>query len=147
MKRTDSAVKILLSEIKNKDILETACGTAEFSNSASDFARSVSCIDINDSKLTSFKGTNIHFQIMNAAAMEYKNETFDAVFLYNALSHVVSQWEKIEKECFRVLKPNGSIYIIGTWKIDKALMKDMFKEKARQKGVFLIVKLEKYYIR
>ena len=143
MKRTDLAVKMLLSEIKNKDILEAACGTAEFSNAASDFANSVSCIDINDSKLTPLKRTNVHFQLMNAANMEYKNETFDAVFFYNALAHVSSQWEAIEKECFRVLKPNGSIYIIGTWKIDTALMKDMFKDKTEQKGNFLIVRSKK----
>lgn len=141
MKKTDSAVQILLSEIENKDILEVACGTAEFSNSASYFAHSVSCIDLNDSKLTPFKRTNIHFQIMNAANMRYENESFDSVFLYNALSHVSSQWEAIKNECLRILKPNGSIYIIGTWKIDIALIKDMFKNKAEQKKGFMIAKL------
>ena len=32
MKKTDYAVKKLISEIENKDILEVACGRAEFSN-------------------------------------------------------------------------------------------------------------------
>lgn len=141
MKKTDSAVRLLLSEIENKDILEAACGTGEFSNSASAFARSVSCIDLIDSKLTTLKRANIYFRIMNAADMDYPKETFDAVFLYNAMSHISSRWEAVKKECLRVLKPKGSIYIIGTWKIDTALIKEMFGGSAEQKGGFLIVKI------
>lgn len=140
MKKTDSIVRMLISGIENKDILEVACGTAEFSDSAAEFARSVSCVDLDNSKLTLLKRKNIRFQIMDAADMRFENGTFDSVFLYNALSRVSSQWEAIEKECYRVLKPNGSIYIIGTWKIDIELIKNMYKDKAVQKGGFVIVK-------
>lgn len=141
MKKTDYAVKKLISEIENKDILEVACGRAEFSDSASNYAHSVSCIDLDDSKLICPKQENIHFEIMDASRMRYSDKTFDTVFLYNALSHVSSQWGAIEKECRRVLKPHGSIYIIGTWKIDITLMKDLFGDQAKWNGKFLIARI------
>lgn len=143
MKKADAAVQVLISEIKGKDILEVACGCAEFSNAASDYAGSVSCIDLEDSRLSPARQNDIHFEIMDAAKMSYRDETFDTVFLYNALFHVRSQWEVIREECRRVLKPEGSICIVGTWKLDTALMKDMFGEKAELNGGFLIFKMKK----
>lgn len=143
MKKTDQAVQILLSEIENRQILEVACGRAEFTYSASDYAQSVSCIDLDNSKLNCAKRDNIHFEIMDAARMRFPDETFDTVFLYNALSHVHAQWESIQKECRRVLTPHGSIYIIGTWKIDIALMKDLFGDEVDRHGDFFIVRIRK----
>lgn len=143
MKKTDQIVQILLPEIENRQILEAACGRAEFTYSASDYAQSVSCIDLDDSKLSCAGRDNIHFEIMDAARMRFPDETFDTVFLYNALSHVYSQWEPIQKECRRVLKPHGSIYIVGTWKIDIVLMKDLFGGKVERHGDIYIVRLGK----
>lgn len=80
MKKTDQAVQILLSEIENRQILEVACGRAEFTYSASDYTQSVSCIDLDDSKLNCAKRDNIHFEIMDAARMRFPDETFDTVF-------------------------------------------------------------------
>lgn len=141
MKKTDRAVQILLSEIEDRKILEAACGRAEFTNSASDYAQSVTCIDLEDSKLNCAKRDNIHFEIMDAARMRFPDETFDTVFLYNALSHVHAQWKTIQKECMRVLTPHGSIYIVGTWKIDIALMKDLFGDQAERHGDFFIARI------
>lgn len=138
MKKTDLAVQLLLSEIKNKQILEAACGRAEFTSSASVYAQSVSCIDLDSSKLSCVKRDNIHFEVMDAARMRFPDETFDTVFLYNALSHVHSQWEMIHEECRRVLKPCGSIYIIATWKMDITLMKALFGGQAERYGEFYI---------
>lgn len=41
MKKTDKLVQLLNSHIEDKDILEVACGGAEFSISASTMAKSV----------------------------------------------------------------------------------------------------------
>lgn len=138
MKKTDLAVQLLLSEIENKQILEAACGRAEFTSSASVYAQSVSCIDLDRSKLSCAKRDNIHFEVMDAARMRFPDETFDTVFLYNALSHVHSQWEMIHGECRRVLKPCSSIYIIATWKMDITLMKTLFGGQAERNGEFYI---------
>jgi len=141
LKKTDAAVQVLISEIESKDILEVACGAAEFSNSAANYARSVSCIDLDDNRFSSAGQNNLYFKIMDAAKMEYSDEMFDNVFLYNALSHVQLQWEAIERECRRVLKPEGSIYIIGTWKLDIALITEMFGDKIESDKGFLIVRI------
>ncbi len=78
---------------------------------------------------------------MDASLMRYPDEMFDAVYVYNALAHIRPQWEAIERECRRVLKQNGKLYIIGTWKIDISLMKDMFGDSVKQNDDFCIVEL------
>ena len=45
--------------------------------------------------------------------MDYADDTFDTVILYNAFAHIQSQWVEIERECKRVLKADGVIYIVG----------------------------------
>ena len=49
MKKTDRLVNILASDIEHKDVLEVACGAADFSISAARIANRVSCIDLDDS--------------------------------------------------------------------------------------------------
>ena len=142
MKKTDALVKILTSDIENKDVLEVACGTADFSVSAAQLANSVSCIDLDDSRLTDLTGkNNVSFQIMDASEMTFLKDTFDTIVIYNAFFHIQTQWSEIEKECLRVLKSRGIIYIVGTWKLDTSLMKDVFGDKAFWQDNFLIVKI------
>ena len=142
MKKTDALVKILTSDIENKDVLEVACGTADFSVSAAQLANSVSCIDLDDSRLTDLTGkNNVSFQIMDASEMTFLKDTFDTIVIYNAFFHIQTQWSEIEKECLRVLKSRGIIYIVGTWKLDTSLMKDVFGDKAFWQDDFLIVKI------
>ncbi len=142
MKKTDALVKILTSDIENKDVLEVACGTADFSVSAAQLANSVSCIDLDDSRLTDLTGkNNVSFKIMDASEMTFLKDTFDTIVIYNAFFHIQTQWSEIEKECLRVLKSKGIIYIVGTWKLDTSLMKDVFGDKAFWQEDFLIVKI------
>ncbi len=110
MKKTDTLVNLLTSDIKNKDILEVACGAADFSVSAAQIANSVSCIDLDDSRLNNqVKQNKILFQIMNASNMSYSDNVFDTVVIYNAFFHIQSQWGVIERECKRVMKGTGKI--------------------------------------
>ncbi len=143
MKRTDFVVRQLISEIENKDILEVACGTAEFSNAAAGYARNVSCIDLDDGRLNPVTQDNVHFEKMDASKMRYPDGVFDTVFVYNALYHIRSQWGEIEKECRRVLKPGGSIYLIATWKLDVAQMQDMFVGRVSRNGDCFMVRIGK----
>jgi len=144
MKKTDTLVNLLTSDIKNKDILEVACGAADFSVSAAQIANSVSCIDLDDSRLNNqVKQNKILFQIMNASNMSYSDNVFDTVVIYNAFFHIQSQWGVIERECKRVMKGTGKIFIIGTWKIDTNLMIDTFGDNAVWRDGFLIVEMRK----
>lgn len=91
MKKTDKLVQLLNSHIEDKDILEVACGGAEFSISASTMAKSVSCIDLDDSRLNELiNHTDIKFQIMDASKMDYPDDSFDTIVIYNAFYHIQS---------------------------------------------------------
>ena len=143
MKNTDILVKLLRADIENKAILEVACGAADFSVSASAYSDSVYCIDLDARRLNGKTAANIHFQIMDASKMVYADNTFDTVILYNAFAHIQSQWVEIERECKRVLKADGVIYIVGTWKLDVHNIMDVFGDKARWRNQFLIVEIRK----
>ncbi len=141
MKKTDALVQLLLPDIAGKTVLEAACGSGDFSVSASEHASRVCCIDLVDSRLDGrINRENIRFEVMDAARMRYPDGMFDSVFVYNALSHIRPQWEEIKRECLRVAKPGGKIFIIGTWKIDMNLIASLFPD-AKQNGDFLIAEL------
>jgi len=85
MKKTDRLVNILASDIEHKDVLEVACGAADFSISAARIANMVSCIDLDDSRLNNqVKQNNVRFQIMDASNMSYSDNEFDTIVIYNA---------------------------------------------------------------
>ena len=144
MKKTDILVNLLASDIENKKVLEVACGTADFSVSAAKLAKSVFCIDLDDSRLNNqVKQNNVRFQIMDASNMSYSDNEFDTIVIYNAFFHIQSQWKMIERECKRVIKEMGKIYIIGTWSLDTNLMIDTFGDNAIWHDGFLIVEMTK----
>ena len=144
MKKTDRIVKLLASDIEHKDVLEVACGSADFSVSAARIANSVSCIDLDDNRLNDqVRLSNIRFQIMDASKMSYSDNEFDTIVIYNAFFHIQSQWNMIKKECKRVIKDRGKVYIIGTWILDINLMLDTFGDSAVWHDNVLIVTLAK----
>ncbi len=143
MKNTDILVNLLIGDIQDKRILEAACGAADFSVSASAYSDSVYCIDLDAGRLNSRLAANLHFQIMDASKMDYADDTFDTVILYNAFYHIQSQWREIEQECKRVLKAEGVIYVVGTWKLDVHIMMDVFGDRAKWRDQFLIVEIRK----
>lgn len=128
MKKTDRIVRYILPEIEGKEVLEAACGTAEFSLSAAGYAKRIICIDVDESRLDrqARERENICFGIMDASKMDFEDNTFDTIILYNALYHIKEQYDEILAECRRVLKPEGHIFLISTWKLDLALMKEKF---------------------
>lgn len=109
MRNTDRIVRCLLPEIEGKEVLEVACGTAEFSLSAARWAKRVTCIDIEESRLDERvkKQDNICFRVMDASKMDFEGEAFDTIMLYNAIYHIKDQYNEILEECRRVLKPEG----------------------------------------
>lgn len=144
MKKTDTLVNMLASDIEHKDVLEVACGAADFSVSAARIANSVSCIDLDDSRLNhQAKRSNVLFQIMDASKMTYSDNEFDTVVIYNAFFHIRTQWGMIERECKRVLKETGKMFIVGTWGLDTNLMMDTFGDNAIWHDGFLIVETTK----
>ena len=143
MKNTDILVKLLIADIENKAVLEVACGAADFSVSASAYSDSIYCIDPDAHRLNSKLKEKLHFQIMDASEMDYADDTFDTIICYNAFFHIQSQWIEIERECKRVLKTEGVIYVVGTWKLDVNIIMDVFGDNAKWQDQFLIVEIRK----
>lgn len=142
MKKTDAAVRMLMADIADLDILEIACGSGDFSVSASRYAKSVTCIDIDESRLNpKVRENGIRFAVMDGADMDYSDGVFDTAVIYNAFYHIQTQWKEIEKECRRVLKDSGNILIISSWKLDEALLKDTFGLLAVRQDGFLTVRI------
>ena len=141
MKKTDKIVQMLSSDRIGKRVLEVACGCADLSISAAPYAHSVSCIDIDDGRLSDALPQNVYFEIMDATQMSYSNSSFDTVILYNAFSHIYAQWDAIKEECMRVVKSAGTVYIISTWKLDISLMTEVFGSNAVWIKDFCVVKL------
>lgn len=124
MTRVQSVVKTIQADITGKDILEVACGCAEFSICASKDAASVRCIDLDAFRLREeIQGcSNVTFEIMDATAMGYQDQSFDTVIIYNAIGHLSEIIEPILRECRRVARQNGAIYIISSFKMDKNII-------------------------
>lgn len=143
MKKTDIAVQIIKEDIENKVVLEVACGSADFSISASEYADTVYCIDLDDKRLKEQALQCAHFSMMDASEMSFSDSSFDTVVLYNAFFHIHTQWLEIEKECKRVLKEEGKIIIISTWTLEFGIIIEVFGDRAQWNGEFLIVEIKK----
>jgi ubiquinone/menaquinone biosynthesis C-methylase UbiE len=65
------------------------------------------------------------------------------VILYNALCHIEGRYDAIMAECRRVLKPEGRILLIATWKMDSSLMAKMFGDRVERLEGNCIMKLGK----
>lgn len=120
MKKIETAVKIINSYICNKDVIEIACGSADFSICASEYALNIQCIDLTSQRLNKTINSlpNVLFSEMDAAKLAFGNESFDTVIAYNAAAHLESDLIKTISESLRVTKNNGSVIFISSWKMD-----------------------------
>lgn len=121
MTRVQKVVSKIISDIESKEVLEVACGCAEFSISSSAYATNINCIDLDDFRLNeSIKEcSNVLFTKMDATNMQFETHRFDTVVLYNAISHLETIINEVLTECYRVTKPGGAIYVISSFKMDK----------------------------
>ena len=142
MKQLQKVMNEIGISIKNNTVLEVACGCAEFSIEASKYAKEVFCIDLDNTRLLDEAGSisNIKFSIMNASNMSFENNSFDTVVIYNAIGHLDNIFSELIDECIRVLKENGTLYIISSWKIDKLAIEEklvkILNEKQTKFNIF-----------
>lgn len=126
MTRVTQALNRIKEKIEGQTVLEVACGCAEFSIAACEIAENVKCIDIDSFRLSKeiSEHSSVAFELMDAADMKYDDKTFDTVVLYNAIAHLDSVFPSVLKECGRVLKAEGSIFIISSFGIDKIVIEE-----------------------
>ena len=109
--------------IKNKSLLEVACGSAEFSVSAADLAASVHCIDSDPHRIMPevIERENITFRKMNASDLLFPDDSFDTVIMYNVVARLAGEMEKAVAEAMRV---GGNTVLISSLNPDKYIIFD-----------------------
>lgn len=120
MKRVEQAIEHIAENISGKAVLEVACGCAEFSLAAAQTAKSVDGIDLDYLRLppSARKTEGFKFTVMDATNMAFPEGSFNAAVMYNAIGHLGAVLEKVLKECLRVTKPGGAIFVISSFRID-----------------------------
>ena len=120
MKRVEQAIAHIAENINGKSVLEVACGCAEFSLAAAQTAKSVDGIDLDYLRLppSARKTEGFKFTVMDATNMAFPEGSFDAAVMYNAIGHLGAVLEKVLKECLRVTKPGGAIFVISSFRMD-----------------------------
>lgn len=91
-------------------VLELACGSGQLSFPLSEYVKEWTATDFSEAMIEEAKRRgetkNLHFSQADATALNYENESFDAVVIANAL-HIMPSPNKAMEEIRRVLKPNG----------------------------------------
>ncbi len=100
--------------IKDKDVLEAACGTGIGLGYLKKTAKTVAGIDIDEKNLGEAirHNTGAIIRRMNAEGMSFADGSFDAVLMYEAL-YYLKEPERFVEEAHRVLRKNG-VLIIST---------------------------------
>ena len=120
---------------KDMDVLELATGTGLISLNIADAVHSIEATDYSPKMIETAKKKdvppNVHFSIEDATALTFKDHSFDAVIISNAL-HIMPDPGKALAEIKRVLKPKGLLIAPNfthghlkdsSWNLSAALLK------------------------
>jgi len=95
---------------KEMDVLELATGTGLIAVNIADAVRSIKATDFSPKMIETAKKKsvpeNVLFSVEDATALSFKDNSFDAVIISNAL-HIMSNPELVLNNIKMVLKPNG----------------------------------------
>ena len=148
MSRVSQVVKRIGETIINKDILEVACGCADFSLEASKIAKHVSCIDLDDFRLNPQikECDNVAFFRMDATKLQFVDKSFDTIVIYNAVCHIKEIIPLVLSECMRVLRTQGQTYIISSFASDKVVIREELLPYLSSSGINISIDEDKYFI-
>jgi SAM-dependent methyltransferase len=97
-------------------VLDAGCGYGQWSIHLAAINKQVHCIDFDPNRINilsaiaeQVKADNLKAMVGSIEAIEFPDNTFDAVFSYSVL--LMTDYKKAVKEFLRVLKPNGKLYI------------------------------------
>jgi SAM-dependent methyltransferase len=110
--RWQRRVRMLTSDLRpGMEVLEPGCGTAYLTRELARTGAAITAIDISPELLEMARGrcheSSVSFEIGNAYALNYSNNSFDAVVGSSVLHHLVI--ERALGELHRVLRPGGVI--------------------------------------
>jgi SAM-dependent methyltransferase len=126
-----------LTDLSNKDVVDLGCGTGYFSKYAYSKGARVIAVDLSEEMLKHSKNSmsyeNITFHKADLKdGLPFVNSNSQDYIICSLCIHYVRDWTLLLKDCFRVLKPSGRIYITTHHPISdqEALKKeDYFQEE------------------
>lgn len=101
----------VIEKAANADVLEYGCGNCSQARSLATTSRSICGIDISDVAIEEARAgadgvSNMRFEVMNAEALEFADDSFDLVFGRGIVHHL--DLNKCFAEVARVLRPGGT---------------------------------------
>lgn len=99
--------------IKDKDVIEAACGTGPGLGYLNRLAKSLKAGDYDENILgvaQTYYGERIDLRQFDAQDMPYEEDSKDAIILFEAIYYLPSA-EKFVDECRRLLRPGGQVLI------------------------------------
>jgi len=101
--------------IKNKNVLDAACGTGYGSEFLSKIgAKSVTGLDRSKTAISyaksNYENPNLKFEVGNVEKTHFKSNTFDVVVALEILEHLSNPMDFLV-ECQRILKSDGCLVI------------------------------------
>lgn len=103
---------MVLDVVKQKDVLDVACGEGYGSFLMADVARSVVGVDISDEAVQHASSiyNNLTFLQGSATALNFADASFDVVVSFETIEHLAEQAQMLA-EIRRVLRPDGVLVI------------------------------------
>lgn len=109
--------RILSGEHDLGSVVEFGCGTGYFTRAIAENARHVTATDLSkrmiEAAWSNLRGLdNVAFQVQDSESASMPSDEYDAALMANML-HTLDDPVKALKECYRVLKPGGTLLIIN----------------------------------
>ena len=108
-----TADKIASALTPDMTVLETACGSGQFSFSLAEHVLHYEATDFSDAMIAEAQKLSapdrLHFSVADVTSLPFENERFDAVIIANAL-HIMPDPDKALQELNRVLKTGGILF-------------------------------------
>ena len=119
-------IKFLREYIKdNSQILDIGCGTGNFLNKLKKINKNIGLFGIDESekmiKIAQNKFKEINFTTANAKDLPFKDNSFNLTTIIDAF-YYFNDKKRVFSECYRILKPNGYLFI-HTPSIDQFLLR------------------------
>ncbi len=104
-----------LNSKTNPEILDIGCGTGIPTRQLANYKANITAIDIDKTMIDVALMSpfpNIKYEISPANRLSFKENSFDIITIFSAF-HWFSSQNNVLNEIFRVLKPNGLIFILN----------------------------------
>jgi ubiquinone/menaquinone biosynthesis C-methylase UbiE len=138
----ESFFGVVGSELKDKSVLDVACGDGTDGKIYKDMGATYAGVDISEENIRVAKtlDNQSEFLVGRAEELAFTNESFDLVVSKYAIQSFLDI-EKFYKEVHRVLKPGGKFIFLGTHPtrqfIEKnKVSKDYFKSEIVESTIF-----------